>query len=290
MPSRRRLNAARLQRTAMIDLHNHLLHGIDDGPATLAQALAMARAFEDQGVRFVACTPHILPGVYHNSGPDIRNRVSALQEEVTAAGLALRLLPGADNHIAPRFLEHLASGELLTIADSRYVLVEPPHNVAPPRLANLFHELLCAGYVPILTHPERLSWIESQYELVAQIGDAGAWMQVTAGSLIGRFGARSKYWAERMLSEGRVHILASDAHDDRRRPPELARGAAAAERLIGAEAAHHLVVTRPEGILHDRPPKLLPPLPAPVADAAPTAIAGRAGAGLAGVLRRLRGS
>src|SRR5690606_29532618 len=110
-------------------------------------------------------------------------------------------------------------GRLLTLADTRYVLVEPPHHVAPPRLEDLFFALSAAGYVPILTHPERLSWINTHYDAIKRLADAGVWMQLTAGSLTGAFGRNARYWAERMLDEGRAHILATDAHDTVRRPP-----------------------------------------------------------------------
>ena len=277
----------------MIDLHNHLLPGIDDGAATVADALAMAKAFADQGVRVVACTPHIVPGLYHNTGPDIRQRVAALQAEIDAVGISLRLVPGADNHVTPNFSARLREGHLLTLADSRYVLVEPAHHIATPRLEDLFLDLLSDGYVPILTHPERLSWIETNYPLMQRLAAKGVWMQVTAGSLVGRFGSRVKYWAERMLCDGHVHVLASDAHDPKRRPPELYAGARAAEALLGAEEARHLVSTRPEGVVADLAPGELPPLPQPIVpaanaanDVAPPGASGR----LAGVLRRLRGN
>ena len=153
----------------MIDLHCHILPGIDDGAADLGVAVAMARAFVADGVTVVACTPHILPGVYHNTGPQIRQAVQDLQQALDAQGIALRLTTGADVHMVPDFVAGLRSGHLLSLANSRYVLVEPPHHVAPPRLDDLFFQLIVAGYVPILTHPERLGWIK-----VALCGHPGA--------------------------------------------------------------------------------------------------------------------
>ena len=246
----------------MIDLHSHILPGVDDGAADLAVALDMARAFTEQGVSCVACTPHILPGVYHNTGPDIRAAVAHLQHHVDAHGLDLQLIPGADNHIVPDFVDGLRRGNLLTLGDTRYVLVEPPHHVMPPRLKDLFFDILVAGYVPILTHPERLSWIEDHYDIMVELAAGGVWMQITSGSLVGRFGRQPKYWGERMLAEGRVHILASDAHGLERRRPDLAEGAEAAAQWIGREEAHNLVVVRPQGIVSDMAPADLPPVAA----------------------------
>src|SRR5262245_1209776 len=118
----------------MIDLHCHILPGIDDGAADASVSIAMARAFVSDGVTVVACTPHILPGVYHNSGPQIRESTNNLQQILQREGVGIQLVTGADNHVTPSFISELASGHLLSLADSRYVLVEPPHHVAPPRL------------------------------------------------------------------------------------------------------------------------------------------------------------
>ena len=235
----------------MIDLHCHILPGIDDGAPDVTTSLAMARAFVKDGVSVVACTPHILPGLYNNAGPDIRAAVARLQQALDDEGLPLRLVAGADNHVTPNFVAELRSGHLLSIADTRYVLVEPPHHVAPPRLADLFFSILIAGYVPILTHPERLSWIETHYKTVLLLVQRGVWMQITAGSLLGSFGRGAKYWAERMLKEGCVHIIATDAHDVVRRPPNLAAGRDAAAKLVGETEAFNLVYARPEAILQN---------------------------------------
>lgn len=238
----------------MIDLHSHILPGIDDGSPNIEISLAMARAWVADGVEIVACTPHIMPGVYNNTGPQIRQAVADLQQALVADGVALQLVTGADNHVAPDMAGGIGSGRLLTLADSRYVLVEPPHHVAPPRLEDLFFSLLVAGYVPILTHPERLSWMPANYAAIQRLVQAGVWMQVTAGALLGAFGSVPKSWAERMLDDGCVHILATDAHDIRRRPPNLAAGRAAAAMRVGMDEAERLVLTRPRAILENQNP------------------------------------
>src|SRR6185503_18115901 len=120
-----------------------------------------------------------------------------------------RLVAGADVHMVPDFLAGLRSGRLLSLHDSRYVLVEPPHHVAPQRLEEFFFGLVVGGYVPVLTHPERLSWIEGHYALIQRLARSGVWMQITAGSLTGAFGRSAQRWAMRMLEERCVHILAS---------------------------------------------------------------------------------
>jgi protein-tyrosine phosphatase len=252
----------------VIDLHCHILPGIDDGASDESVSLAMAQALAEQGVTDVACTPHILPGLYHNSGPAIRQAVQQLQALIDHEGIPLRLTTGADVHMTPDFIAGLRSGELLTIADSRYVLVEPPHHVAPPQLEEFFFNVMVAGYVPILTHPERLSWVPSRYETIKKLVRAGVWMQLTAGSVAGAFGRNALYWSERMLDDGCVHVIASDAHDAERRPPDLASAYEFVATRVGAEEAQRLVLTRPAAILEDQPPSSLPG-PTRMADAEP---------------------
>jgi protein-tyrosine phosphatase len=281
----------------MIDLHCHILPGLDDGAADLSVSTHMAKAFVADGVAIVACTPHILPGLYHNSGPQIRQATAHLQQHLDRQGIPLRLVTGADNHVTPSFVTELRSGHLLSLADTRYVLVELPHHVAPPRLEELFFSLLGASYVPILTHPERLTWIQSHYQVVQRLVHAGVWMQVTAGSLTGAFGRNARYWGERMLEEGCIHIVATDAHDVNRRPPNLSQGRELAARRVGETEAQHLVVTRPGGVLcNDLPSNLPPPASSSGVDAEIDApkdaddVEGKgsfAGRGLAGRLRRI---
>lgn len=242
----------------MLDLHCHLLPGIDDGAGDLTVAIEMAQAFVADGVSVVACTPHILPGVYHNSGPQIHAAVTSLQQELDTRQIPLRLVAGADNHICPSFVEKLRSGELLPLANSRYVLVEPPHHVMPPRIKDVFFDICVAGYVPILTHPERLSWVRENYNVIEELAAAGVWMQITVGSLAGTFGSTARHYAERMLRDGLVHILATDAHDPVRRKPDLARGRDLAAAIAGPEEAENLVVVRPHGVLENLAPSELP--------------------------------
>ena len=245
----------------MIDLHCHLLPGIDDGAPDLETALAMARIAVADGIEVIACTPHIYPGLYENNGPAIRQAVAELQQRLVEADIPLRLTYGADTHLARDLEDGLRSGRVPSLHGSRYFLLEPPHHVAPPRLEEIVFNLLVAGYVPVITHPERLSWIEDHYGIFVELVRKGAWLQVTSGSLTGRFGPAAQYWGERLLDEGWVHILATDSHSAKRRPPLLAEGQRAAERWVGKEEAVHLVRTRPKGILDniepDRMPKLL---------------------------------
>lgn len=242
----------------MIDLHCHMLPGIDDGAPDRAVAVAMARCAANDGITHTACTPHIYPGLYHNDRDGILKHIAAFREVLVEEGIALNLVVGADTHLTPDLVRDIKAGRIPTLNDTRYLLFEPPHHVAPPRLEESVFNLLAAGIVPVVTHPERLSWIDGNYEIFERLVDAGALMQITAGSVTGRFGGRPKYWAERMLDEGLVHLLATDAHHVDKRPPLLREARDAAAAIVGEEEAEHLVLTRPRMILENRPPEELP--------------------------------
>ena len=224
-------------------------------------SLDMARMACADGITTVVCTPHILPTVYDNEGPKIKAAVTLLQETLSREGIALRLLSGADVHIAPDLLTGLKDVRILTLAGSRYLLLEPPHHIMPPRFDECIFALQSAGYVAILTHPERLSWIEPQYALIRRMVHKGLWIQLTAGSLTGRFGGGPRYWAERMLDEGLCHVIATDAHNTSTRPPHLASAQAMAEQRLGAAEAGNIFLIRPIGVIDNVSPAKLPPLP-----------------------------
>lgn len=253
----------------MLDLHCHMLPGIDDGAVDLEMSLAMARIAANDGIRTVACTPHIYPGLYENTASGIRAAVVAFQAELDEREIPLHLLVGADVYLEPDLAGSIKAGRVPTLAGSRYLLLEPPHHVAPPHLEESVFQLMLAGYVPVITHPERLSWIEDHYPVFERLAKAGSWMQITAGSVTGRFGRRPKYWAERMLDEGLAHILATDSHHPRHRPPLLAEARDAAASRVGAIEANHLVTTRPQGIVDNADPATLPPVPNSTAKAQP---------------------
>ena len=227
----------------------------------------MARIAVEDGIQVMACTPHITPGLYNNTGPSIRALVTELQALLSEADIPLDLVTGADVHIAPDLVVGLESGRVLSLADSRYFLLEPSQTLPPPRFIDLIFDLTRAGYVPVITHPERFRWIEAHYETIREVVRIGAWTQLTAGSLLGTFGSRARYWSERMLDDSLVHIIATDAHNTTRRSPLLSPARDAAANRVGEAEAHHMVATRPAGVLANAGPSELPPLTPPESSA-----------------------
>ena len=239
----------------MIDLHSHILPGIDDGAKTLDVSLEMARIAVADGIHTMACTPHIYPGMYMNDGPGILQHIANLQAELDAQGIPLKLVAGADVHLVPGLIEGLRSGQVPTLHGSRYFLLEPSHTTPPPRFEDSVFNLIASGYTPIITHPERLTWVEDHYEVFLRLIDQGAWIQITAAALTGTFGPRAKHWGLRFLEEGHTHIIASDAHSAGRRLPRMSEARDIAKTLLGEAEAQRLVVERPQAVLDNLPPQ-----------------------------------
>ena len=270
----------------MFDLHCHMLPAIDDGARNAETALAMARMAVDDGITHLVCTPHIYPALYENDAQRIIRAVEVFSALLQAHEIPLQLGYGADIQVVPELLPRLRSGAFPTINGSRYFLFEPPHHVPLTNMSRFVSDALSAGFVPIITHPERLSWLGEHYEAFLEAAEDGAWIQLTAGSLVGRFGDNPKYWAEKMLADGVVHLLATDAHNLRGRPPLLAEGEAAAADILGREEARRLVYNRPASVWKDEDPGQVP-LPPGLADDFQGPYK-RPGNG--GLLRRLLGS
>ena len=247
----------------MIDIHCHILPGIDDGAKTFEVSLEMARIAVEEGVETIVCTPHIMPGVFDNTPVDIRRRVGELSRDLADKGVVIDLLPGSDAHVRPDFVAALQRDEIQPIGTGRYVLFEPPHNVAPPRMDDTLFNIRAAGWHPILTHPERLAWIEDRYDLIPELVHAGVMMQITAASIIGVFGERIRSLSNRMLEDGLVHVVASDAHNTSRRSTRMRKAHERCVELMGPEEAENLFVVRPRNVTLNSPSDLMPPLPTP---------------------------
>ena len=190
----------------------------------------------------------------------ISEKTNELQVALDQAGIALLLVVGADAHVSPDLLAMLKDGIVPTLAGTKYFLFEPPHSVCPPNLDRLAQGLLDAGYIPILTHPERLSWIERDYQVIVKLAKMGVAIQLTAASLTGRFGDRAAYWSDRIISEGYADLIASDAHSPKGRPPGLSLAKEYLAQNWGEVFAETMTQVNPSRILDDQPlmPRFVP--------------------------------
>lgn len=202
-----------------VDIHCHLAHGIDDGAKDLEESLVMARMAVADGMGTMILTPHQLGAYRANSGEMIRQRVAELDQRLRQEGIPLRILPGADVRIEADMVSLLRTGEVLSLADrGKHVLLELPHELYMP-LEPLLTELSSLRLTGILSHPERNHGLLEDPRPIARLVDSGCLMQITAGSLLGTFGAPSRRLCELMLAQGLVHFVSTDAHGARTRRP-----------------------------------------------------------------------
>ncbi len=235
-----------------VDIHCHLLHGIDDGASSLQVSLDMARLAVHDGIDTIIVTPHQLGNFSHNSGAAIRRATQQMQACLQRQRIPLRLLPGADVRIETNLTRLLTSGEVLTLADrGKHVLLELPHELYFP-LQPLLQDLATIGIVGILSHPERNQGLLCQRGLVPQLVDAGCLMQITAGSLSGTFGPQSQEFSQWMLAHGLVHFVATDAHGSESRRPLLRRAYDQVRTLTDQATANDRCVVFPRSVADGR--------------------------------------
>ncbi len=249
----------------MIDLHNHLLPGIDDGARKLEETLQFLRLARRDGVRTVVATPHMKPGVYDNPRRMILERVALVREAQKGdEAEEVELLPGAEVYYTAALASRARAGELMTVGDrGKHLLLELPYQQIPMHVEDTIFQLRLLGITPLMAHPERVAYYLEDIERVAASVRLGALMQVTAGSITGRFGERARDFALAMLSRNLLHVIASDSHDVRYRPPTLSEGMRAAAGVVGATAARRMVEETPAAILAGRAVEVSEPVEPP---------------------------
>ncbi|HBF42134.1 MAG TPA: hypothetical protein DDW42_00605 [Desulfobacteraceae bacterium] len=235
----------------LIDLHCHILPGIDDGPRTTEESLLMATKAVEDGIHTIVATPHTLNGVYLNTVHEISSRLDSLRDVLSRSHINLRLPIGSDCHLCPQILKKIDSGDAVTINnDRKYILIELPSQSIPPLAKDEIFNLKLNGITPIITHPERNVIIQHDIQILYDFVSMGALSQVTAMSIVGDFGDSARHCAEMMLRYQLVHIIASDAHSFDRRPPVLSPAVEAAAEILGNyEEAERMVTEVPGAIL-----------------------------------------
>ncbi|MFD1020164.1 tyrosine-protein phosphatase [Thalassobacillus hwangdonensis] len=202
----------------MIDIHCHILPGVDDGAQTLEDSLAMAREASKQGVDTIVATPHHRNGQFDNPRLQIFHQVQDLNEELERAGIPVKILSGQETRINGEMVEDLESEELLPLnVTSKYVFVELPSDQVPHYTKQVLYDMQMAGYKPVIVHPERNKKIVEQPDLLYQFVKNGAFAQVTAASVAGKFGKNIQKFSHQLIENNLVHLVASDAHNTKRR-------------------------------------------------------------------------
>lgn len=241
---------------SMVDLHCHFLPGIDDGPASLEDAVALARTAVENGIGRVVVTPHIHCGRYENDLDSIRSVFETFSRELEVRGIPIRLDFAAEVRMGPEIIEMIESGRLpfLGMLDGyRMLLLEFPHSHIPLGSEKMVNWLLLRKIRPVIAHPERNKDVMRSLSKIVPFIEMGCLLQVTAGSVAGNFGPFCQDICVKLLESGWVWTLASDAHNLAYRPPELEAGRAAAEKVVGNAASWAMVHDNPASILESYP-------------------------------------
>lgn len=236
----------------MIDLHCHFLPGIDDGPETLAQALDLARAAVADGITHSVLTSHVHPERYSNQRSSLEIAVESFRAELANANIELDVRIGGEARLCPELIELVAADQvpfLGQLGGYRILLLEFPHQMIPLGSLAFIKSLLRLKIRPLIAHPERNKTIMAKPDKVREFTEAGCWLQLTAGSLVGRFGPQAEQAAFELIDAGWNCLAATDAHSLPNRPPLLSEARTVLGQRYGEAVAHSMVHEKPAQIL-----------------------------------------
>jgi protein-tyrosine phosphatase len=234
----------------LIDIHSHVLYGLDDGARTFEDSVAMIRMAAAHGTTALVATPHSSPS--YRFEPELM--AERLAEVAAASGGVLELYSGCDFHLSyENIRDAIENPTKYTINHKNYLLVEFSDLLIFKNTPEIFSHLADAGMIPVITHPERNSLLRQRLEEIAAWVRAGACVQVTAQSLTGRFGRKAQEFCRLLLDRGLVHFIASDGHDCEHRPPRMDQARAWVAEHYGDEASETLCVINPAATLTGGP-------------------------------------
>lgn len=202
----------------MLDMHTHILPGVDDGPSTLDESIRMLQIAEEEGIERIISTSHFQSPQYSVSHEQVAKGIELLKQELIKQKINVALYTGHEIRLYPEIVEDLKKGVALSLAKSNYVLVEFPSGEIPEYTEEVFREMLSNNYVPVIAHPERNKIIAENPNRLYHLVKHGALAQITASSLHGHFGSKVKQLAIQLIEANCIHFIGSDVHNLTTRP------------------------------------------------------------------------
>lgn len=234
----------------IIDIHAHMLPGLDDGPGKWEESVEMARQAAAEGISTIVATPHVIIGRYDYSAAFVAERTDELQRRLADAGVKVRVVPGGEVFLDDGLLDAARSGRIPSVANAgKYLLIELPASALPASAERIVFELAVAGVTPIIAHPERNEDVIKDPNRLLRLIERGALAQVNAGSLVGDFGRRAREAARILITHGMAQVVGSDAHSADRRPFRLAAAFDEVTKLVGPDRAR--------AMMHDVPAQIV---------------------------------
>lgn len=235
----------------MIDIHAHILPGLDDGPKDISESIEMCMLSKADGVTTIVATPHMNDGMYNVTREQALDAVSKVQVALDNAGTSMRILAGGDIHISSDLLEKLKEKEIITLGDDgKYIMLELPSDVIPHRLLDFLFSVQVDGLTPIISHLERNFAVQEKPEIAEKLVKAGNLVQLTAASVVGDFGSKAKKCSHILLKRRLAHFVATDMHSLKKRPPgRLSKARQIVGEIMSEKEAEDIFTNWPEKVL-----------------------------------------
>lgn len=202
----------------MIDIHNHIIPNVDDGPSNEEEMIKLVKQAADQNITGIVASPHHLHYRYDNEFQDIVQKVQEINEHEEVKKLGITVYPGQEVRISDQLLTHLDNGKIKGINNSKYLLLELPSNQVPNYTQSIIYEIQTRGFIPVIVHPERNKQISQDINILYGLVGIGALSQITASSLTGGLGKKIQKNSMLMIENNLTHFIASDAHSIQSRP------------------------------------------------------------------------
>ena len=236
----------------MIDVHSHILPNIDDGSRSIDETFNLIKEAKEAGFEGIICTSHYMENYYETDRPEREVWINAIHENLKNKNIEKNLYLGNEIYMSDNIIKLLEDGKATTMNDTSYVLFELPLNVEPMNLYDMVYEMQQYKIVPILAHPERYSFVQTDPELIYDLIDKGVLMQANYGSIVGQYGKKAQMIVQKFLENNMIHMLGTDAHRQNTIYPKIPEILVELKSLVGEEKLNELTTINPELVINNK--------------------------------------